>query len=354
MANGVSPFQTPRTLPGAWDALSNDLNAYASRGFPMSMGLSDPYASHGIGTVGASSTLGSLEPLYVLNAVNQSAMTTATYAINVLRAVPFFAERGFRISRLGFSVVTGVANAKAVLGIYDAIDGEGLNLYPNRKLWNSVEFTPTASNATHEDAATLDLEVGKVYWAVYNCGTAAPTLRAVPATGSSSLIGTPAGLGAVTPSTYLSVASTYSSTLPTNFPTGGVVQSAVGPAIHAAIAKGSGVVASTRPLWSPDSDRWILRSAAFLSGSVKQSGTTSLNSLAVTLRLRNTGGATVIGSFDSRSQKALPGLAFPLMSSTDLSVPKGTILEAHVEQRGWPLVTVADCALTWVVARTGV
>lgn len=354
MVSGVAPFQTPETLPNAWDALNGDLNSYASRGFPMSMPLADAYESHAVGTVGAATTLGSLEPFYILGASNQSALTTAAFTTNRLHAIPFVHEHGFRLSRIGFSCVTGAGSATAVLGIYDSKTEGGFDLYPNRRLWNSAAFAPTASGVTHENTANLDLTPGSVYWAVYLCGTAAPTLRALPATILSTAGAVTAGSGILTPSTYIYVALAYTATLPANFPTGGVVTSGVAPAIHVALSKGGVVLASTRPLWASDADGWTLRSSSLLAGSTKQSGASSLASLGVTLRLRTGAGARDLGAFDSRTQKVGPGDVFPLTRNADIPIPRGSILEAYVEQRGWPVLSVADCSVTWTLARTGV
>lgn len=336
------------------DALQNDLNLYASRGFPLGASLEDAWqvpslAPSGVlwGTTNTSA--------FAANAATMGATTTKAMTFGNLYAVPFFHQVGFGIKSMGLRVTTGAATAKAVFGIYDSLDDGRGNFYPGKKLWQSTEITPTASNTSHEQNPNLTLPLGRIYWAVWHGGVASPTITALATASTSTMLGYSTGSGAPTLQTHLTGARTYSSTLPSIYPSGQTAAAAVAPFLWIEYDPAlSQTFTRSFPIWAPDNDGYAIRGVRLLSGSGTVRSGSSRPSVKVKARIVNGAGANVIGTFDSSKDVLKPGVPFyltePGKDSTVLS--RDSILEAYVEQTGWPLLSVTGCRVCCDVVRT--
>lgn len=352
MTSPVYRIESGTTRP--LDSLQNDLNLYASRGFPLGASLEDAWqvpslAPSGVlwGTTNTSS--------FAANANNMTATTTMTATFGNLRAVPFFHEVGHGIGGMGFRVTTGAANAVAVFGIYDSIDDGRGNFYPGKKLWQSTEVTPTANNTSHRQSPNLTIPPGHVYWMVYHGGVASPTVTAVAVAACSKLLGYSTGAGAPTLQTYLSGARTYNSTLPTLYPSGQTAVATAPPFLWGYYDPSlSQTLTRSFPIWAPAEEGYAVRGVRLLSGSPTVRSGSSRPSVKVKARIVNGAGAVVLGTFDSSKDVLKPGVPFYLTSpGTDSTVlAKDSILEAYVEQTGWPLLSVTGCRVCCDVVRT--
>lgn len=153
---------------------------------------------------------------------NCTALTTGAPAIDTLFAMPFCSPRGGTLDRLQFNVTTvGGAGSVARCGIYTN-SGASL-IYPNALVVDGGQHDTSAVGGTGVKSATIDVDLdpGELYWFVYLCGTAAPTVRGInpaacfPLFGLDSTIGTAPGVG-------LSVAQAYGA-LPATFTASGTV-----------------------------------------------------------------------------------------------------------------------------------
>lgn len=353
----LTPFATPRTIPNPWDHLQNDLNRYAGRGFPVVTPLRDCYeGGHGLYGVVGSQLWGTNDSSIVANAFGANT-TTRAVAINTLAAVPFLWDNNWPLTRILFRVTTGAAGSAAVTGIYDCKNDLAGDIYPNRLLYNSSAFTTTANNTSHEASPNLPLLPGRLYWAVYHVGTLAPTITTITSDSVGPLIGASMGAGGIAVSTHISVARTYSATLPSYFTSGAVVATTTPPAIGLGygVTGGGSVLSRTFPGWGAGEAGWVVRGARLLVGSTKQTGTNP-SSLVVKARIRTSQGPVDLGDgFDSRTAKATEGVPFSLTGDAplDARMDADSRVEVYIEQRGWPLLTAADCAVAWVLARTG-
>lgn len=352
MTSPVYRIESGTTRP--LDSLQNDLNLYASRGFPLGASLEDAWqvpslAPSGVlwGTTNTSA--------FAANAANMAATTTKVVTFGNLYAVPFFNEVGHGVSSMGLRVTTGAANAVAVFGIYDSIDDGRGNFYPGKKLWQSTEITPTASNKSHEQSPNLLLAPGRVYWAVWHGGVASPTVTALATAGTDTLLGYSTGAGAPTLQTHLTGARTYNATLPTLYPSGQTAAAAVAPFLWIEYNPAlSQTFTRSFPIWAPAEEGYAVRGVRLLSGAPTVRSGSSRPSVKVKARVVNASGAVVLGTFDSTKDVLKPGVPFYLTSpGTDSTVlAKDSILEAYVEQTGWPLLSVTGCRVCCDVVRT--
>lgn len=157
-----------------------------------------------------------------------SALTTGAPAINTLIAMAFVERRGGTLNAFGFNVTTvGGAGSKAMMGIYKATSNT--NLYPGSKVATGTEFDTSSGGGTglKTTSSTVTLTANTLYWFVYVCGTAAPTIRAMN-TGNvdTRILGYDNTEGG-TPNLGLTVARTYDSTLPSTFTAGATFLTAV-------------------------------------------------------------------------------------------------------------------------------
>ena len=348
-------YRVERGTTAPMDALQNDMNLYASRGFPGGVSLSDAWqvpslAPSGVlwGTTNTSS--------FAANASNMTATTTMAPTFGDLMAVPFVNHVGHGIGGMGVRATAVVANAVAVFGIYDSIDDARGNFYPGRKLWQSSEVA-VATAVSRQESPNIMLLPGRVYWAVLHAGVATPTVSALAVGAVSDLLGYSTGAGAPTLQTYLSAARSggYSSTLPTLYPAGQTAVATAPPLLwmyyDPALMQ---TFTRSFPIWAPADDGYAVRGVRLLSGSGTVRSGSSRPSVKVKARIVNSAGAVVLGTFDSTRDVLKPGVPFYLTApGTDATVlARDSILEAYVEQTGWPLLSVNNCRVCCDVVRT--
>jgi hypothetical protein len=252
---GDRQFQT------AWEDLLRVLNRAHRNRIVVAVPLANP-VPQGYGQVDryAVDSIGGNAPDYVLGRTNCTALSTSALSTNTLRAVPFRVEEPRRITSVAFRVtVAGGAGSKGRMAIYDSKgdESEG-NWYPNQKVWQGTEFNTNASTGTKATSTTLDLKPGRRYWAVYWCGTSAPTVNAVPVAANGCDLASAAGTG----TTYLSVALTYTSTgFPQTFPSGAIGVSTVAPALMLTMTRPDVVDVHPEPDRVGGTRGWCLRSS---------------------------------------------------------------------------------------------
>lgn len=154
---------------------------------------------------------------------------TVAPATGTLFAIPFMTGRGGTIDRIAFEVTTvSAAGGKARVGIYSSTDTYG-NPYPNKLIIDGGEFAVDAATGVKSTTISQALPEGVLLWAVYLCGTAAPTVRGILGQACYGLLGQPSTIG-TTIYTELSVAQAYGA-LPSTFPAGAALTSATIPLI---------------------------------------------------------------------------------------------------------------------------
>ena len=296
------------------------------------------YALNAVGSIGA------LTAAYICGSRTCSALGTTAVAKDTLKAVPFLHSNGFRITDVGFSVTTGgAAGSVARCGIYDCQDDLNGNMEPNALLFDSGEFD-TTSTGSKSTATTLQLKEGRWYWAVYTCGTNAPTIGTIAVASMDNLMGGSPG-ASPTVTSHLSVARAYSGGLPATFPSGSTAQTAVPPAIFITYSKASSTLRTrTLPLWAPRSDGYSLRGLRLSRGtSLLADSTSGRPYLILKAQTRTATGAHTLATFDSRKNKLTAGTPFDLLGGdTDVPLAKGQEIVLVVEQYGWPKITVKD------------
>lgn len=289
----------------------------------------------------SSKTLGGNNSEYVANSNNSTATVNAVLSVNTLRAVPFIHSNGFRISAFGFSVTTGgAAGSVGRAGIYDCNDDLRGDCYPKRLLYETGEIS-TTSTGRKNTTPNLDLEEGRMYWAVYLCGVAAPTVSAVPVAGVDVLLGASSGVGS-TRETHISVAYTYAA-LPQTFPTTAVVQTSQPPALFYTYTQVSSPRRTlTIPLFSPRYAGFSLRGVRVSRGATLTAADgAGIPYTVAYAKVRGTAGDHTIGTYDSRKNRLTPGSPFD-MTGGDIERPlaKGEEVVMVIEQSGWPKVSL--------------
>lgn len=337
------------------ESLQNELNLYASRGFPGGVSLEDAWqvpslAPSGVlwGTTNTSS--------FAANASNMTATTTMSPTFGDLMAVPFVNHVGHGIGGMGVRATAIVANAVGVFGIYDSLDDGRGNFYPGKKVWQSTEVA-LATAVSRQQTPNVLLLPGRVYWMALHAGVATPTVAALAVGAVSDLLGYSTGAGAPTLQTYLTGARSggYSSTLPSLYPSGQTAVATAPPLLWGyydpALAQ---TFTRSFPIWSPAENDYAIRGVRLLSGSPTVRSGSSRPSVKVKARIVNASGSTVLGTFDSTKDVLKPGVPFYLTQpGTDSTpLPKDSILEAYVEQTGWPLLSVTGCRVCCDVVRT--
>jgi hypothetical protein len=108
------------------------------------------------------------------------------------------------------------------------------------------------------------------------------------------------------------------------------------------------------PIWSPSDDGYAVRGVRLIAGSSTIQSGAGRPSVKVSARIVNASGANSLGSFTSAGQGLKPGVPYyltdPKADATPL--PKDSVLEAYVEQRGWPLVSIDGCRVCCDLIRT--
>lgn len=302
----------------------------------------------------ATETPGGVTPEYYCGSTNCAATGTTTFAKDVLRAVPFIQPHGFRIGFITFSVTTLQANSSARVGIYSCIDDLNGDIYPNRLLLDGGDVA-TTSTGTKSTQVALDLEEGRMYWAVYNCTTTgtAPTVASLVVGDQSCLLGGVSG-AAPTKTTYLSVASTYGA-LPTYFPSGATAQTGVAPVVTLVFDRVSAVLRSrTLPGFSPSHNGTMLRSVRLSRGSTLDASSNDRPYAIVKAQARTSRGTHEIVRFDSRKNRLVAGTPYHLSGTIDRPIQTDEEIVVTVEQYGWPKVSMKDTTAFLDIAYTGV
>jgi hypothetical protein len=173
----------------------------------------------------------SLSRYMVAGLANATALTTGAPAVGTLRALPWVAPaKPGTIDQLAFAVTTLLAG-NGRIGLYRNI-GQG-NLYPAALVADSGSIS-TVTTGVKTFSINHTYEPGALYWLTYESDSAA-TLRCLALANCWPINGLDTGLGTA-PGVGISVARTYAA-LPTPFPTGGAVITAVPlPALAVRIA----------------------------------------------------------------------------------------------------------------------
>ena len=347
-------YRVPRGTSNPFDSIQNELNAYADKGYPLGVALSDAYPTPSLAPSGV--LWGSAnESSFAANVSTMAATTTRTATAGVMLAVPFIHRVGFGLGGIGFSVVTGDAAGLAVFGLYDSVDDGLGNYYPRRKLWQSTEVATTANNTAHWQAPALTLELGRVYWMVHHAGGANTTIVAPSLFACDTILGYATGVGLPALQTHLSASVTYSSSMPALYPSGHTPAATVPPFIWGyydpALAQ---TFTRSFPIWSPAEDGYAVRGARLLNGRSAVRSGSGRPFAKVSIRIVNASGTTTLGTFDTRNNILSPGVPFYLtdIKTDSTPLPKDSVLEAYIEQAGWPLLSVSDCAVCCDVVRT--
>lgn len=144
---------------------------------------------------------------------------TVVVAVGTLIAIPFPVSRRKDFDRIAFRVTTGGgAGSVARAGIY-ADDG---SVYPGALVADGGEHV-TTSTGVKSSTIAVTLDGGALYWLVYLCGTAAPTI----ATNQRTLILLGFDSGLANYNVWRTVAQAYGA-LPANYPGGATYATSAG------------------------------------------------------------------------------------------------------------------------------
>lgn len=163
------------------------------------------------------------ERWYPLNGISgATAMGTTAPSTGFLYAIPFLVPVNRMIDRLAVYITTlsGNASSRTLVGLYS--NKSDKVLYPDKRLEVSSEIdSSTTGGATGYNGITSDISLvgGNLYWGVFVCGTAAPTIKTFPGQNAYAIYGTTATASQI--DTIWGVSRAYDSTLPATFPTGG-------------------------------------------------------------------------------------------------------------------------------------
>lgn len=154
-------------------------------------------------------------------------LSNTAFSTGVLHALPFLSGRGGTLDRLAFFVSTGGGGGSvARAGIYN--NTSDTNLYPSSLVVDGGEFVTTTTGLK---AATISqaLAPNSLYWFVYICGTAAPTIASLPTAAQIPILGLPASSFAIDSGEW-TVSQTYGA-LPGTFPGGATSATGAAPTI---------------------------------------------------------------------------------------------------------------------------
>lgn len=338
---GDRQFQT------AWEDLLRVLNRAHRNRIVVAVPLANP-VPQGYGQVDryAVDSIGGNAPDYVLGRTNCTALSTSALSTNTLRAVPFRVEEPRRITSVAFRVtVAGGAGSKGRMAIYDSKgdESEG-NWYPNQKVWQGTEFDTNASTGTKATSTTLDLKPGRRYWAVYWCGTSAPTVNAVPVAANGCDLASAAGTG----TTYLSVALTYTSTgFPQTFPSGAIGVSTVAPALMLTMTRPTSWTSTLSQIgWvAPEGGVYEVRGAKVVKATAMPRVPSGRAFAQIEATVISGSKVDVLGSYDSREDALGAGSPRTLASNVGRVLKENDALAARVTVGGWPPPEVRDATI---------
>lgn len=333
------PFSLVLNDPRRAEAFNNRLNSPVFLERSIVTPLSDTYLA-GRGTFGlvGCDTLGGTQPYYIANRRTQTAFGTTAFTANTLRAVPFIHDNNHRINGFSFYLSATGAGSNTRVALYDSQSDRAGNLYPHARLWESGAISTAAGSGWANLPADLTLPAGRLYWLATVCSATVPTLYNVPVGAVDHLLGYD--------TTMLTVAFTYAET-PRRFPSGATTSNAAPPALAVLYSNPTGAVVSrTIPCYSPVAAGMALARVRVMRGSDLSKTPSGQPYFVVKAKLRDGTRATTLGTFDTRSLALTQGTPV-VVADTETDLPAGSVLEAEVEQVGWPHVSVADTSLQW-------
>lgn len=150
--------------------------------------------------------------------------TTFVPSLNTLLAVPIDVMKGGTLDKLEFEVtIAGTTGSVIRIGLYDSVDVDTGDLYPNARLLADLGTVDCTTTGIKGFDISLAIDDNTVLWAVINCGTAAPTLKAIPQTAIRPLLGVDKISGVFSAPGYaLSIATAFAA-LPDPFPSSATV-----------------------------------------------------------------------------------------------------------------------------------
>lgn len=285
---------------------------------------------------------------------NAAALSTVAIAKDIIIAVPFVATDPYTKDILEFEVTTASgANGKGRVGIYLATDALNGTPYPGARVFQGDEFAVTSATVK-STSMNMTLTQGQLYFACYICGTAAPTVRAIPSTNMYQFLQYPATLG-TSPQYAYTVASTYSSNgMPETYPSGATAVTT--GAVPAIFVRSTGIVQQSRyfHLFSPSLPGYLLRRVKLLSPSSTTRSAGS-NYVKIEPSVRTTQGSSVLATFDTRTSRIVGGTPYYLVGPTelDLNLDTDSQLEVKVTYFGFPTQSIRDIGVQADIAFTG-
>lgn len=285
---------------------------------------------------------------------NGAALSTVSGGTNTMVAVPFVWNGPFTTDLIEFEVTTGAgAGGKARAGIYDSANDANGTPYPTSLVTQTAEFDVTGTGVK-STSISVTLTPGRLYFATYNNGTAAATVRAIPLTNVYPFLGLPSTLGTAAQYAY-TVASTYdSSTLPASYPTGATAVTAA--AVPAIFLRASGVTTVYRDFFafSPSLPGYFLRRVKLMSAA-----STSLTTGSYALvqpSVRTTNGVTPLATFDTRSNRLTAGSPYYLIGANgelDQNLAVDSEYEIRVTYVGVMSASLRDITVQTDIAFSG-
>jgi hypothetical protein len=292
------------------------------------------------------------ESWYACGGDNTTTLTTSAWTTNTLIAVPFVGT-AYGWDSITFEVTTiSGANGKARVGIYGADERTDGRMYPGALLVDGGDQVVSAGTGAKTTTVDYQPDEGRLYFAAYLAGVAAPTVRAIPVGGARAHFGYPVALGTAGQVGY-TVASTYAvAGLPQTYPSNATALTGAFPAVFVRHASGA---ATTRryPLDAVESDAWVLRRVS-LASSTATSRTTIGPYYTISLALRTKTKSGILATFDSRTDQLKAGEPWPLYApSDDLALSDGDVPEIVVTQYGRPLSDLSGIAAVFTTAYAG-
>jgi hypothetical protein len=170
---------------------------------------------------------------WIAGMTNALALSTATPALNELKAIPFFCEKTISIDRLTINVTSAAsAGGVARVGIYNNTSED--NPYPSSRIVDSGEIATDSTGVKDITITPVTLVGGNLYWFVYLPGVATATVRSLALGGTIPIFGLDTTMGTGVGSMW-NPSLAYGA-LPSTYTAGGSVTSQNPPAIGFRIA----------------------------------------------------------------------------------------------------------------------
>ncbi len=293
------------------------------------------------------------EDWYIPGLTNSSSLTTTAWAVNTIYAVPFVAEHPYRLDAMAFIVTTGgTAGAKGRIGIYEAQkSGTGL-YYPGALVKDCGDVDTTSTGVKSVSSLAIELTEGALYFAAYWAGTAAATIRSVPAAAMYPTLGFAATLPA-SPQAIYGASSTYSATagLPGTYPSGATAASNTAPAIFLRFFAVSEKV-KPLPVFFPATNGYTFRRARLVTADGTLNRTKKDYWFTVGLGIRVGSSVSIIDTFDSRKNSLQPGVPYTFCEQ-DRDLSPNDVVEVYVTRYGEPAEDLSHIFVQTDVLATG-